>query len=353
MNLLCPNCQKRLTVPEQFAGQLMKCPLCAGTFTVPGLPAATAPVPEPGAALAPAPVPMTDHHPETYGLQPDAQPPAPPPTPADMPLPSVVPGPPSVAGEPLPPTDISVVAPPTPTPSIGYTKAWTITLKPHVLQWFPAVSIVLIFILQFFPWVGVYPGGVPAAWQGAWGAAFADYGEDKDMSEPFHFTTPDELKEDKDLKDNRPSASFLQIFYLLPFFLVTLVVTVGIMVLTAAHIKVPPALDRLLQLRWTLVAGLNLVTFLFLALQLMLGYSLENTYKERVNEYTAKLEKQKGGPPTKVIEAMKNMRLEALHRTFWLKLAVFLHLVAVLAALLMAWIEKRGSRPLPRAVVET
>ena len=35
MNLLCPNCQKMLQVPEQYAGQLMKCPLCSGTFTVP------------------------------------------------------------------------------------------------------------------------------------------------------------------------------------------------------------------------------------------------------------------------------------------------------------------------------
>jgi len=32
MNLLCPNCQKMLTVPEQYAGQLMKCPLCSGNF---------------------------------------------------------------------------------------------------------------------------------------------------------------------------------------------------------------------------------------------------------------------------------------------------------------------------------
>ena len=38
MNLLCPNCQKPLTVPEQYAGQPMRCPLCAGTFTVPALP---------------------------------------------------------------------------------------------------------------------------------------------------------------------------------------------------------------------------------------------------------------------------------------------------------------------------
>ena len=49
MNLLCPNCGKMLTVPEQYAGQLMKCPLCSGTFTVPALP------PSGGGLDAPAP----------------------------------------------------------------------------------------------------------------------------------------------------------------------------------------------------------------------------------------------------------------------------------------------------------
>src|ERR1700677_4573180 len=37
MNLLCPNCQKMLTVPEQYAGQMMKCPLCAGDFMARGI----------------------------------------------------------------------------------------------------------------------------------------------------------------------------------------------------------------------------------------------------------------------------------------------------------------------------
>ena len=61
MNLLCPNCQKMLTVPEQYAGQLMKCPLCAGTFTVPGLP--------PDAPSMPAPAPS---QPAAYGLAAEA-----------------------------------------------------------------------------------------------------------------------------------------------------------------------------------------------------------------------------------------------------------------------------------------
>src|SRR5207244_222603 len=56
MNLLCPNCQQQLSVQEQFAGQLMKCPLCGNNFTVPALPqAAAAPAPGgPAPAAAPA-----------------------------------------------------------------------------------------------------------------------------------------------------------------------------------------------------------------------------------------------------------------------------------------------------------
>src|SRR5438270_11075967 len=79
MNLLCPNCQQQLSVGEQYAGQLMKCPLCNNNFTVPALPQTTAapapggPEPAPAATSAPAgPAPA-----ETYGFQPE--PPAAPP----------------------------------------------------------------------------------------------------------------------------------------------------------------------------------------------------------------------------------------------------------------------------------
>src|SRR5438034_1070971 len=51
MELLCPSCQKKLTIPDQYAGQLMKCPLCTQTFTAPALP------PTPGPAMAPPPPP--------------------------------------------------------------------------------------------------------------------------------------------------------------------------------------------------------------------------------------------------------------------------------------------------------
>src|SRR6516164_1038425 len=98
MNLLCPNCQKMLTVPEEFAGQLMKCPLCAGTFTVPGLPGAAPPPPPP--------------EPDLYSIRHEAPPPAPPPLP---------PVPDFELSPPLPPTatttkPAAALAPPPPPP---------------------------------------------------------------------------------------------------------------------------------------------------------------------------------------------------------------------------------------------
>jgi hypothetical protein len=362
MNLLCPNCQKRLTVPEQFAGQLMKCPLCAGTFNVPGLPAPAAPPPQPSPVTQAAPAPAAA--PETYGLQPEAPPSVAPATPVAESPPSPAP----LAAAPSPAVDGPPVPQPAPAPSIGYTRAWRITFEPTVLQWIPAASVVLIFILQlFFPWVGVYPGGVPAAWQGPWGAAFgAEPAHEKDLDRLFQIGSTEETNPNSDnelLVIPRPGVNLLMIFYLLPFFLLTLVVTVGVLVVSLGQVKLPPSLDKLLQLRWTLVAGLNVVTFLFLALQLILGFSLENTYKERVSEELARREKArkeaKGEKEAKAesrpklyLEAVEMRKLEELRRTFWLKLAVFLHLLAIVAALVMAWIEKRTNRPPPRLVLE-
>src|ERR1700730_17866743 len=95
MNLLCPNCQKPLSVPEQYAGQPMRCPLCNGTFTVPALPQTSAPPPPP----SPEPRLAPSGAPDVYGLKaPGAAPPPPPP---DLDMPELPPSP--VTGAPPPP----------------------------------------------------------------------------------------------------------------------------------------------------------------------------------------------------------------------------------------------------------
>ena len=51
MDFRCPSCQKDLTVPDEYAGQLMKCPLCQNTFQAPALPPPVAPAPPPASEV--------------------------------------------------------------------------------------------------------------------------------------------------------------------------------------------------------------------------------------------------------------------------------------------------------------
>src|SRR6516165_110494 len=128
MNLLCPSCQKQLQVGEQYAGQMMKCPLCSATFTVPVLP-------QMPAAVSPPPVP------------------------------------PLGAGSP----HISAAAPPKPgdlaAPSAGpYARG--LTINPRLIAWLAPVCLLLIFVCLFFTWNGMFPGGVGVVTQSGWQTAF-------------------------------------------------------------------------------------------------------------------------------------------------------------------------------------
>jgi hypothetical protein len=225
----------------------------------------------------------------------------------------------------------------------------TLPFNPRVLQVIPPAAVVLIFVLQFFPWVGVYPGGVPDDTQNAWQAAFGGYTEDPDLGKEFHIPTEKEIKEatDKDkVRDYRPGASPLTIVYLL-LFLPTLVVTVGSLVLQYVQVKLPGWLEPFYPWRWGIVAAANLLVFLFLVLQLLLGFSLESTLREVYD----------GSVPRKEMKTTVEQKLEAadrgkflgyLHRTAWLQLTVWLHVLAIVCAALVFWIGRHGDRPPPR-----
>ncbi len=336
MNLLCPNCQKMLTVPEQYAGQLMKCPLCAGTFTVPALPPAPA-MSEPEPRLPPAPPPAPPTSPpapsfspsDTYGLKqepvstPLPPPPAPPPAPAST-------APESITPEPTPGPSKSVTLPP-----VGYTRTRTLWFSPKVLQWVAPVCVVLIFILQiFFTWVGLFPGGVAAFRQSAWQAAFA-------QGDPNN-----NLKEIAQVPE--VGASVLSIFYLF-LFLPTLVITIGVIILPYLKLpRLPSWLEQLMPYRWGLVAVANLLVFFFLVLQLILGFDLESVWAKKVDT-DIPIVKDANSVEKDLTEARRGIKLGFLARTAWLWLAFVLHLVVITCAGLTYWILQRSpNRPLPK-----
>ena len=78
---------------------------------------------------------------------------------------------------------------------------------------------------------------------------------------------------------NEPGINVLMIFYLLPFFFLTLLLAIGFAVLPHVNVQLPPAVTNLLPWKWAILAGLNVLLLLFLALQLLLGFSLENSIR--------------------------------------------------------------------------
>jgi hypothetical protein len=333
MNLLCPNCQKMLTVPEQYAGQLMKCPLCAGTFTVPTLPpipSAPEPVPAPP---PPPPSPPVD----TYGLRQETTPP--------MPVP-----PPSFQPEPVPTTSAPAsVAPPRPSmpgpsaPPAGYTKSCSVSFCPTTLQWVAPACILLIFFLTFFTWVGLMPGGVYVLTQGAWSSGFGTTAKYIDTSKVFP------TKEVTELESKLGPSYFIMLYDF--FFLPTLILTVAMIVLLYVKIQLPPQIEKFLPYRWGLVAVLNLLIFLFLALQMLMGFNLEARNADRAKSIVD--DAFVGQPDSSEISNGKQAKyaeeVARVQRTFWLDLVVLLHLLAVISAALMYWLHQRGeSRPLPK-----
>lgn len=322
MNLLCPNCQKMLTVPDEFAGQTMKCPLCSGTFTVPGLPGA-----------APSPSTGTPYEQDVYSVRHEPSPPPPPPPP---PL--------SISPPSSPPPETAITPTPIPKPSLTreeYQHVLVGSLNPHVLPWIAPVCLVMVFFLQFFDWDGLYPGGEPAQTGNAWRAAFGAYAVDGDLKNLVPFTDDEKYK---------PGVSFLTIFYLLLFF-PALAVTVASVVVTMVPTKqLPPWAKDLMPWRWGIVAAANIIVFLFLVLQLLLGFSLDSRYRDWVDNEIKR--DAKSNPTTterKQDDARRGELLDRLRHTPWLRLVVLLHLAAIISSALMFWIDRRGAiRPLPR-----
>jgi hypothetical protein len=330
MDFICPNCQKMITVPDQYAGQHMRCPLCEQTFQAPALPGS--------APIASAPLPPT----EAYQLSPEPQPAAPPP--------SAIPPASARVEAPMPKASVSAPPPPPPPPPppAGYGRKFSLQLNPVVLAWIPAASLFLIFILTFFTWVGSFPGGVgvytQSAWQVFWGGSSIDPVYKKDVFE-------DQFRNPFDEKQDMPSFSFLTFCYL--FTLVPVMVAViAITVASQLKLKLPPVVEKVWEWRYLAVGVLTAVPLFFLLLQSLAGFPLEDKLKSlAIKPHASARSNAKTDDEIKKVDILEGKEIGALclHRTWARSFAVLLQLLATACAFLAYWMDRRGpSRPAPR-----
>jgi hypothetical protein len=329
MESLCPNCQKLITVPDQYAGQQMKCPLCQQAFQAPLLASA------PAAATFVPPTPPA----EVYKMTPE-------PPPAFSPPPAAA----SPSVEATKPKAASSTAPPP--PPAGYGRKFSVQLSPQILMWIPAVSFFLIFILCFFSWVGLYPGGVGVYTQNAWQAIWGGPSNPDPVFETQIFK--DLEQRDFDSKKDTPRWAVLTLFYFLTF-LPILVVVLATTAASQLQIKLPPAVQPIWQWRYLAICALTLIPLFFWLLQGLVGYPLEDKARSFVSKrYEEDWNNAKTEDAKRKVEIKEGMGEGSLvlRRSFARSLAGFLHLLAPVCALLAFWVERRGnSQPLPRAEV--
>jgi hypothetical protein len=147
MDLFCPHCSQRVSVPNEKAGQVTSCPLCTKQFMTPAL------APPPVTSAPPPPPPTT----ESYGM-------GPPPTP---PVVDVTAG----TQRPSPPPRAPESPPPPPPPPGDYTRTFNARLTGDWLAFVPTACVVVIFLLSFFSWHYVEQKGYSL-----WGLSFLPEG---------------------------------------------------------------------------------------------------------------------------------------------------------------------------------
>jgi hypothetical protein len=325
---VCPNCLSTVELPATAAGTTVDCPKCKEPFPVPDTYTPTvAGEPKPVPPPAPAPVSM-------------ALPPMPYTPPAgEGPKPAPPPGF-------VPPGERPAAAPGA-AASPSHAGGATYLLSPVALDWLPVACFTLVFVLTFFSWVGLYPGGYKAYAQTPW-HALAGTMEVNPLSEQV-------------LQIEGPLKALLgmNVVLLLPYFLClfwAVILGWADRAIKLENLKGLPGplakLERLWPYRSTILAGLAVATLLLLLAQVSVGFGLENATEKLVNgEFKDRLAAAKGNTSdTQKLEVEQGMQLGkyTLQTTTALTLAVLLHVTAVVAAGLRFWLHRRGAKPLPR-----
>jgi hypothetical protein len=321
MNLKCPHCREIVTVPDHLGGQTANCPKCGGPFLAP-LPAPVAASAEPNLD-APKTIPLREEPTTLVASTPSLEPPLPRMT-APAPEPTPAPAAASDPGE--------------------YHHRRALYLQPAVVKWLTPVCLVVIFVLLFFPWVGYYAGDKMLVRQSGWGLAFGSFTEFRAKW----------LQQELLLTDNMPSMfAPLTLVYAL---LIALGFLAAVVLVVVAFIPVP-AVEPYLPYRSLALGGLSILAFVFLLIQLVIGFPLErqvNRAADQTLETALKAAEKAKNPNLAETAAQieRGYKAAALERSEWLRMVFFLNLLAVVVSLTEFWLERRLGQPMPRVVFE-
>ncbi|HKA06324.1 MAG TPA: hypothetical protein VKD71_03645 [Gemmataceae bacterium] len=316
MRLLCPFCQKPITVPDSEAGNRVPCPECNEHFIAPLL---STPSPSEiyspqrqSAASSSTPVPETYASSQPYDHADAAE------------------------------TRLRQQPPPSPESELSdYRKIVSIPFKHDVMRWIAPAAMTLVFFLTMLPWDGMYLAGNSAYTQNAWQCAFGSVSYDPVAEQLMQFSA--EL-------DKRVHASLWLVPYLMLLFPALVLAWAGPIV-EVSKTKLPPGLEPYWKFQPLILAGALGVMFLFLLAQCISGFGIQ----QGVDQYVEEMYKERRGY-AKTPEQNQTLEMEIdskrgslrVKTTPWLRLAILFHLVGTLAAVAEYGLAWRGTKPPPR-----
>jgi hypothetical protein len=223
------------------------------------------------------------------------------------------------------------------------------TLNPAWLAWVPLGCLVVAFILSFFTWAKLAPGGYTVLTQSGWEAAFRE-----------HDGVVYELKEWKELESSLRDRMSYDLF-LIPYMLL-LIPLVLLAVLERVYkpgsTKLPGPLLWVPQV-WPyflyLLAGLSLLLLVLLSVASLRGFSMERAVSElALAKYQPELDKNLAGSDLKKVNIQIGQEAAKFgpRQTSWVNLLLLLHVLTVLALLARIWLNTRSAKPHPRVGVQ-
>lgn len=326
MNILCPHCQKLLSVPEEQAGQSVRCSACNSVLSVPVLPKPEAPMFSSGNQSASA----AAQDPDIFKLALDADQPDPKPG-----------SKPQIAPTPEKPADRAPIPPPPPPPPAGPLRVFAYTLNPQVVVWMTPIALLVLFFLLWFTWTGIYPGGKAAYTQSAIQMTYKSFSTDAAI---------DKVMELESKLNKTISWSGMTFLYVM-LVLAGLVFAALPLVLKYTNLRLPPKVQPIMPYRLALVYACTGLAFVLLLLVSWMGFSLETAVTTMMTE---EVEKQKAATPAANLEQLVKLNEGMMaaffqpQRTVWYRLAFLCNLVALVGAALDWWLAQRAGKPLPR-----
>lgn len=222
----------------------------------------------------------------------------------------------------------------------GYKRKASIWISPRLLQWTVRISAIVLFILLFLPWVGVYPAGYGVYTQSALQSIGGGVSTDPVGVKALYSAKP---------FDDVHGSGMMLLYVLLVIF--ALILVIGPIVLDAARVKTFPGFAQFFWRRRVEALGLTaLLALIILIAQISSGLGLENAvYAKADKDLSAEIAAAQTPEEKQAVEIHQAVQVGPynLKHTNWLRLAVILHVLLLVGVALQYWLKRRGDRPLP------